>query len=53
VGNGVLINELHHGGCPADGHVPDEAGGRALLDGIVFPGRDATSEPLGLGGTGG
>jgi len=27
--------------------------GVALLDGIVFPGRDATSEPLGLGGTGG
>jgi len=45
--------------CPAGGptpwtiDLPEEIGTRALLDGSVFPGRDATTEPLGFGGIGG
>jgi hypothetical protein len=33
--------------------LPEEPGARALLDGSVFPARDATTEPLSFGGTGG
>jgi hypothetical protein len=33
--------------------LPEEIGNRLVLDGSVFPGRDATTEPLGFGGTGG
>jgi hypothetical protein len=33
--------------------LPEELGDRVLLDGSEFPGRDATTEPLGLWGTGG
>jgi len=46
-------------GCPAGGptswtiDLPDAIGTRALLDGSIFPARDATAEPLGFGGTGG
>ena len=45
--------------CPAGAptpwtiDLPEEPGVRPLLDGSVFPGRDATTEPLGFGGTGG
>ena len=45
--------------CPAGGptamtmDLPDAIGARALLDGSVFPARDAATEPLGFGGTGG